>query len=87
MSTDPGFAGERPPAGPREEVDSDAPATAVDAEDVLASRGASRWSVATASWPGLPPEVVELLAAPVVVTAARVARPGCPGACVGSVSP
>lgn len=39
-----------------------------DAWGVAASRSRARWSVAAADWQDLPPEVVELLAAPVEVT-------------------
>ncbi|HKS98153.1 MAG TPA: hypothetical protein VJT31_01370 [Rugosimonospora sp.] len=48
----------------------DTPEETVPAEEeVLASRSAARWSVSAGGWPDLPPEVVELLATPVVVTA------------------
>jgi hypothetical protein len=39
------------------------------AADVLASLGGARWSVDSAEWADLPPEVAELLSAPVVVHA------------------
>jgi hypothetical protein len=39
------------------------------AEDVAASSSGSRWAVAADDWHDLPPELVELLAAPVVVRA------------------
>ncbi len=38
-------------------------------EDVHASRGGSRWYVAADAWQNLPPELRDLLATPVVVTA------------------
>jgi hypothetical protein len=44
------------------------------AEDIEASRSGSRWAVATTGWTDLPPEVVELLAAPIVVSTAEVTR-------------
>jgi hypothetical protein len=39
----------------------------VDPDDIAASRSGSRWAVAPTDWQDLPPEVVELLAEPVVV--------------------
>jgi hypothetical protein len=43
-------------------------------EDVEASRSAARWAVAATDWSDLPPEVVELLAAPVVVHTEELTR-------------
>ncbi|MEN3309724.1 MAG: hypothetical protein V7603_5926 [Micromonosporaceae bacterium] len=75
MSVDHEIYDEHPEASPDAGLAGEIAAGEMAAEDVAASRGGSRWAVAATDWQNLPPEVVELLAAPVVVTAQELPAP------------